>query len=109
MTFSGGAALSAAGVMVLIGFRYKKKAGFILLTAFVLGGSIYMVNESYLDRLSTVKVSPTEQSAALRVLYIKVAFHMCQDHPLLGVGVGMLNEVGLMDRYTDVSTLDRDP
>jgi probable O-glycosylation ligase (exosortase A-associated) len=104
-TYSRGAALSLAAVMLMIGFRSKKKAGFVLLAVFVLGGSIYMVKESYLDRLSTVKVSPTEQSAALRVLYIKVAFHMWRDHPLLGVGFGMLNEMDLMDRYTDVSTV----
>src|SRR5262249_9159458 len=105
MTFSRGAALSLAAVMVLMSFRAKRKTGMILLFAFVVGGAVYMVRESYINRLSTVKVNPTESSAALRGLYMKVAFRMWTDHPLFGVGFGTLNEMELMNHYTEISAI----
>ena len=103
MTFSRGAALALAAVMLLIGFRAKKKTGFLLLALFALGGAIFMVRAAYLDRLATVQVSPAESSARLRLIYTKVAYRMWKDHPLFGVGFGTLNEMALMGKYTELS------
>lgn len=99
MTYSRGAALSLAVVMLLLAVRAKRKLGAVAILALMAGGSVVLVGHSYLARLQTIKAPEEEGSAAARLAYAGVAFRMWKDHPIVGVGYGMTNEMKLMPYY----------
>jgi len=58
-----------------------------ILTALVLGTAIFSLTPSFRARLATLGQMDF-QSNSERVLMWKSAYHMFEDHPLLGIGVG---------------------
>jgi O-antigen ligase len=57
------------------------------------------VQDSYLDRLSTLKNPEEEGSANSRIQLAKAAIAIWQDYPLLGVGFGGKNFAAIVSQY----------
>lgn len=91
MTYSRGAALALAGVLLIIVFQSRRKAAVLVLVGLMLAPTLYLVRNSYVERLATLK-SPTEEASAKdRLVLAGAAIHMWRDHPIFGVGFGRLN------------------
>jgi probable O-glycosylation ligase (exosortase A-associated) len=106
-THSRGAAISlvAAFLVILLHARHR----FFMLVALVAltAPSIYMVRDSYFDRMETIKDTETAQkdeSVMDRVEATHVAWRIWKDYPLVGVGFGSFNEQSLFRRYADPGT-----
>jgi len=103
-THSRGAAIAAiaAFLVILIHARHR----FFMLVALVIltAPSIYLVRDSYFDRMETLKDTETAQqdeSVMDRVEASQVAVRIFKDYPLTGVGFGSMNQRMLWTRYAD--------
>jgi probable O-glycosylation ligase (exosortase A-associated) len=100
MTHSRGAALALAAEFLLIMAWSKRKTGLVLVLLLAAGPAVYLVRDTYISRLSTLK-SPQEESSALsRIVSARAAVRMWQDYPLLGVGFGAANQIRLSSKYS---------
>jgi O-antigen ligase len=88
----------ALGILLLV-MRTKHKILSAVLLAGFLGGSIYLVKDMYVARMSTLEDYQQEGSAASRIIHAKVAFRMWLDYPIVGVGFGGYNYGSLSSRY----------
>jgi probable O-glycosylation ligase (exosortase A-associated) len=99
MTHSRGGALATASVLLLISLRNKKR--FLTLTLLLLLAfpALWLVRDTYFDRLATLEDVQSETSAQSRVLLAKAAVRIWQDYPFLGVGFGSSNEQAILANY----------
>jgi probable O-glycosylation ligase (exosortase A-associated) len=101
MTHSRGGAVALGVVLVFIVLRSKHRIVIAPLLLVAISLAVYMVRDSYIDRLATMKTPTTEASANNRLLYAQAAARMIMDYPVFGVGFGMQNEMRLLQRYAD--------
>jgi probable O-glycosylation ligase (exosortase A-associated) len=94
----GGSLAMALGILLIIG-RTKHKFASLTLLAVLVGGAIYLVQDTYVARMSTLKNYEEEASAESRIVHAKAAMNMWKDYPLLGVGFGGINYAVLGPRY----------
>jgi O-antigen ligase len=87
-TYSRGDSIGLAVVTIMIMIRSKRKIASFGAMALVAAGAIYLLGDSYLDRMATLKDPEQEASAKQRLDQNKVAFAMWQDYPLFGTGFG---------------------
>lgn len=99
MTHSRGGALALAVTIIALSLRSRHKIGALVLFALLAAPAVYMVQDSYLDRLSTLKNPEEEGSANSRIQLAKAAIAMWRDYPLLGVGFGGQNFAATVSQY----------
>ena len=99
MTNSRGSSISLGVAFVLILWRSDRKLLTFCTLVLAAGGAIYMMRDTYMDRMMTLKDVRSEASAASRLDYAVAAFAMWKDHPLLGVGFGRKNYSRLVGKY----------
>lgn len=111
MSHSRGGALALGAVILMVMYRSKKSfgssIGILLMIALLLVPPLYLVRETYFDRLSTIKAPSEESSALSRLAYASAAFRMWQDYPLFGVGFGTENQMRLWPQYVDEQFRDK--
>jgi putative inorganic carbon (HCO3(-)) transporter len=88
MTESRGAAVSLAVVLSLMCLLSKQRFLALVCLTGVLAGAIYMVQDTYVERIQTLQDPTQETSAESRIVYAQAALEIWQDYPLLGVGFG---------------------
>ena len=98
MTYSRGAALSLAAVLLFTAFTSRHRLATLVLMASLCFPAFYLVRESYVDRLSTMK---SGEAGGNRLDNYRAAIAMWLDHPIFGVGYGKENQQRLLSRYTD--------
>lgn len=98
-TYSRGASIGLAASLLLMVYRSKRRAGPLLVMAGAAAIAVYLVGDTYLDRMATIKDPEQEASARQRLEQNVVAYAMWQDHPLMGVGFGGQNYLALTGRY----------
>jgi probable O-glycosylation ligase (exosortase A-associated) len=99
MTNSRGSSLALGTVAVLMIFRSKHMVAMLVVVAIAIGPAIYLVQEQYFNRMSTLGNYEEEASAANRVVVWQAALRMSADYPILGVGFGQRNYQEILPRY----------
>lgn len=98
-THSRGGALALGCVLLILVMRSKKRllalAGMSLLAL----PAIWMVRESYLERLATISEYEAEASAQSRIELAQAALKVWSDHPVFGVGFGSVNFQKVIGSY----------
>lgn len=107
MTNSRGGTLTMGVVLLYVLLRTRNKAVALLLILGVTGGAIYLVQDMFVSRMSTLQDVEEEASAASRLFHLKIAFRMWLDYPMLGVGFGGVNYAALADRYGESATANQ--
>jgi putative inorganic carbon (HCO3(-)) transporter len=102
MTNSRGGSLAMGLGLLLILARTKRKVASLVLLSAVLVGTISLVYNQYVTRMSTLEDYNKEASAHSRIVLAKTAIAMWKDYPLLGVGFGGLNYAALAPSYSGV-------
>jgi O-antigen ligase len=99
MTYSRGAAVSLLIVFVFVTWHARHKMVLVLLLVLMTGPAVYLVGNTYLERMQTISVDNADASIQSRNEYRRAAFEMWKDHPLFGVGFGSANFQALLSRY----------
>lgn len=99
MTHSRGGAVSLGAAFLLILRRSRHKVGIAIVMAMLAAPALFLVRDSYFDRISTIENYQQDNSAVGRIENSKAAIAMWADYPLFGVGFGMDNFVKLSSRY----------
>jgi probable O-glycosylation ligase (exosortase A-associated) len=99
MTYSRGGALALTAALVLIIMRENRRLLTFVVIFVLAAPAVYLIHDTYFQRLGTLRNPTEESSAASRLEYAKAAFAMWEDYPLLGVGFGQTNYVRLSTRY----------
>jgi putative inorganic carbon (hco3(-)) transporter len=102
MTHSRGGALALGAVMLWIIWHSKRKILATVLLVLLTGPTVYLVQDTWLERVNTIRTPEEEASAKGRTEILKVAWVMAQDNLLTGVGFGEGNFVSLIPRYSDL-------
>jgi len=103
MTHSRGGALALGVISLVMLLRTRRKALGALVLATAISPAVYMVRETYFDRLATLEHPDEESSARSRIDYAYAALRMWKDYPLLGVGFGTYNQMALWDKYAGLN------
>jgi probable O-glycosylation ligase (exosortase A-associated) len=101
MTHSRGGALAAGAVLLMIAFRSKRRLITFALLSVATVPAVYLVKDTYFDRLGTLEHVDAESSAASRIVLAKAAVAIWRDYPVLGVGFGGLNERRIVGDYVE--------
>lgn len=111
-THSRGGALSLAAAFLVILIHSRRRLILIAALAILTGPSLYLVRDSYFDRMSTlngVQTAKKDESIMDRVETARAARRMWADYPLIGVGFGNLNQRALWYRYVDTKVAGNFP
>ena len=100
-TYSRGAAISLAAVFLVAIIHSRHRLLLIAGLAILTWPSVYLVKDSYFDRLGTLKDTKEDISAQQRVENALVARRMWEDYPIIGVGFGTDNQRLLWFRYAN--------
>lgn len=103
MTHSRGGALALVVTSLVMLIRTRRKVLGVLVLAAAISPAVYMVRETYFDRLETLEHPEEESSARSRIEYAHATLKMWKDYPLLGVGFGTYNQMALWGRYAGVN------
>jgi len=108
-TFSRGAAIAlAAGFIVMLLHARHRFVSLAVLAVLTLP-SIYLVKDTYVTRMQSldgVQKAQTDHSVRDRMEAVRVARHMAEDYPLIGVGFGSDNQRMLWFRYANYAEVD---
>lgn len=85
-THSRGAFVAMSATMGVIVWRAKNRVAAIAVALLIVTAGVLVAPRSYVERLWTIKEYETEGSAKGRLDAWKVAFHMIESNPVLGVG-----------------------
>jgi probable O-glycosylation ligase (exosortase A-associated) len=107
MTHSRGGTLSMATAALVIALHEKRRVAVLCGIVLLALPAIYLVQDSYVPRMSTLENPDQERSARQRILYARGAIEMWRDYPLLGVGFGMLNQMAVWENYVPDATSER--
>jgi probable O-glycosylation ligase (exosortase A-associated) len=99
MTHSRGGALSLLTAFAAIALRARRRLALLLVFALCVGPAVYLVRDSYLDRLATLKDPTQEVSANSRLELAQAAIDCWKDYPVFGVGFGGASFMRLGERY----------
>jgi putative inorganic carbon (HCO3(-)) transporter len=96
---SRGASVALGMVFLCLMARSRRKVAMFVVLVLAVGPTIYLVQDRYFARMSTIKNYENEESAATRVELWGVALEMWTDNPLFGVGFGNRNFALQAGRY----------
>jgi probable O-glycosylation ligase (exosortase A-associated) len=99
MTYSRGGFLAISVVLLVLFIRAKRK---ILVGVALTAGvavTVFLLGQTYLDRVSTIATPDEEGSAVSRMALARLGLRMGLDHPIGGVGFGDKNEQMVMEEY----------
>jgi probable O-glycosylation ligase (exosortase A-associated) len=99
MSNSRGASLSLGVGFLVILLRSKHKLLTICAIALASFPAIYMVQDQYFERMSTIADYKSEASAASRIEFAGAAIRTWEAYPLFGVGFGSRNYAALNRRF----------
>ena len=91
LTHSRGAALAAVAVLIMLLIHSKRRMLVFVFLLFASLPGLYLVRETYFDRLGTIENYEDDHSAMSRIVHNKVAVQVWLAHPLTGVGIGEEN------------------
>ena len=100
MTNSRGGSIAMASALLVIVLRSRSKLGAVVLVGVCLAAGIYLAQDFYVDRISTLQNVEGESSAMSRLWHAEAAVKMWLDHPLNGVGFGGLPYIALLPSYS---------
>jgi probable O-glycosylation ligase (exosortase A-associated) len=98
MTHSRGGALSLATVLIAMALRSKRKLFTFVLLVASCAPAVYLVKDSYFDRMATLQDVNAEASARSRIDLALAAYDCWREHPLFGVGYGMRNAARILSQ-----------
>jgi len=101
MTNSRGSSLALGTALLYIVMRAKRRALTLAALAICLGGVIYMMRATYLDRMNTLADVRGERSANSRLVQGRAALNVWLDNPVTGVGFGGRNYIRVVQRYLE--------
>jgi len=99
MTHSRGAAISLVVTFMAIAWHSRHKALVLVLLVCSSAPFVYLVADSYSERISTLTDIEDDTSAYARIEYAQAAIRMWMDYPVFGVGYGSTNWSRLSFRY----------
>lgn len=99
MSNSRGGSLALGLGLVAILLRTRRRALFLLMALPCVGALLYLVRDTYFERMNTLRVPTEEASAASRLVHAETALKMWTDYPFLGVGFGGFNYAALAPKY----------
>lgn len=102
MTYSRGGAITLAVVLLFLILRSRHKIAGAVMVFILAAPAVYLMGDSYQERLSTIAEPTKEASANSRFELAKAAWQMWQDYPLTGVGFGGGNFARMSYLYTTV-------
>lgn len=91
LTHSRGAAVAAVVVLLMLLIHSKRR---LLVLVFLLVAGVpglYMVRDTYFDRLGTIQNYEEDNSAMSRIVHNKLALQIWAEHPVTGIGIGLEN------------------
>lgn len=100
MTHSRGGALSLGAALLLISARSRSRLLTLGLLILFCAPTVYLVKDTYFDRLATLKAPTEETSARSRLELAEAAFATWREHPMFGVGFGMRIAAALLQART---------
>jgi putative inorganic carbon (hco3(-)) transporter len=100
MTNSRGGIIAMAVGILLILMRTKQRVALLMMVLVFFGGTMMLVREMFVARISTLANYDEEASAASRIWHAKAALAMSADYPLFGVGFGGMNYAALSRTYS---------
>ena len=100
-TYSRGAAVSLVAVFLVAILHSRHRIILAVALAILTVPSVYLVKDTYFDRLETLSDTKDDVSAQQRVENAKVAQRMWEDYPIIGVGFGTDNQRYLWTRYAN--------
>lgn len=100
-THSRGGALALGVVMLCLVMRSKHRLIAVMGLAALAIPAIWMVRESYFDRLATLSEYQAESSARDRLELARAAVRIWADHPIFGVGFGSTNFQQIVGTYLE--------
>jgi probable O-glycosylation ligase (exosortase A-associated) len=106
-TFSRGAALALGAVFLVLILHSRHRLVLVGALALLTLPSLYMVKDSYFDRMGSLKTDEQtgkkESSVAERTEALKIAVRIWKDYPLIGVGFGSDNQRMLWWNYVETT------
>jgi len=99
MSNSRGGSLALGAVLIYLIVCSGRPVRSFVVAVLAVAPAIYLVQDQYFARMSTIEHYEDEESAAGRVELWGVAIQMWKDHPVLGVGFGNRNFAMLAARY----------
>jgi len=101
LTHSRGAAVAALVVLVMLLIHSKRRT---LVFAFLVVAAVpglYMVRDTYFDRLGTINRYEEDNSAMSRIVHNKLALQIWATHPITGIGIGPENYFAASTPYLE--------
>lgn len=99
VTHSRGGALSLGVVLLMLAWRSGKRLASIVLVALCIAPALYLVRNSYMDRMATLAAPVKEDSALSRLMYARAALKIGMDYPIAGLGFGGQGYISIQGRY----------
>jgi putative inorganic carbon (hco3(-)) transporter len=96
----GGILAFGCALLFVVWYSRRRVLSFVLLGCFVLG-SAFLVKDSLMERMGTLKSVEDDASAQGRLTHWVGAFKMSLDYPIFGVGFGGLPYAENISRYLD--------
>jgi putative inorganic carbon (hco3(-)) transporter len=90
-TFSRGAAIGLAALLVLFAFYSRQKMAVLLLIVISIVPILYLVRDQYLDRMTTIVDHRGDNAVLSRLELMRVAPKVWAQRPWFGVGLGDRN------------------
>ncbi len=106
LTHSRGAALAAVAILIMLLIHTKRRTLVLLLLLVIALPGLYLVRNTYFDRLSTIDNYEEDNSAMSRIIHNKVALQVWLTSPLTGIGIGEENYFSASAPY--LSAVDAD-
>lgn len=99
MSNSRGASLSLAVGLLYVAMRSRYRLVTLSALALATVPSVYLVQDQYVSRMTTIWDYKQEASAASRIEFAKAALSMSMAYPVVGVGFGSRNYAALNDKF----------
>ena len=98
-SYSRGAYLAMAGLVVVAWWRSRNKFIYPIAAAAVIIPGLYLMPQSFYDRIASINNIDTDQSVQGRFTAWQVAFHAAVDHFPLGVGFSGADDPRIFNHY----------
>lgn len=107
MTNSRGGIITMGLMLLYVFIRTRSKSLALLLMIGVVGGAVYLVQDMFVSRMSTLQNVEEEASAASRLSHLNTAWRMWLHYPIFGVGFGGVNYAALAHLYGEDSIVSQ--
>lgn len=99
MTHSRGGALAMGAAVLFIVWQSRRRVLALTLLAVLLAPSVWLVKDSFVQRMQTLQNYEEDMSASGRLEFWKAAFRLSLDYPIAGVGFGGLSYTYKIGKY----------